>query len=68
MYVGELTLHVNVCYNIAEMSSCLVQVRPCLRKMDGWSKREGDNLSHYCAYHLFSVHKALSFGGFIEPK
>lgn len=38
MYVGELTLHANVCYNFAEMSWCL---GPCLQKMDGRPKREG---------------------------
>lgn len=40
-YVYELTLHVNVRYNFAEMSWCLLQDGPCLQKMDGRPKREG---------------------------
>lgn len=62
-YVGEVTLHASVRYNFAQMSWGLVQVGPCLQKMDGLPKREGEKLSHYCVYHLFRVQKVL----FIEP-
>lgn len=65
----KLTLSVNVCYNSPEMSWQIVQVGPCLQKMDGWPKRRGGGaLKHYGTYHLEREQRTFSFGGLIEPK